>query len=176
MIKETPPPPPHGSADAPVAFGQRLASSADFWTLFHDGMGLVEETASYLDGMGKSESKTLSRVASVLFGTESMRLTTRLMQLASWLLLQRAINEGSISAARGDSERTKVTLGALSSATSGTVWSELPATLRQLIERSIRLQDRVMILDRSLRTDLEQGNQDNPVAQALDRLSAAFER
>ena len=174
MMKETPP--PQGSAAAPAAFGRRLVSSADFWTLFHEGMGLVEETASYLDGTGKSESRSLSRAASVLFGTESMRLTTRLMQLASWRLLQRAINEGSISEARGDSERTKVTLGAMSSATSGTGWPELPATLRQLIERSIKLQDRVMMLDRSLRTDLDRGNQDNPVAQAIDRLSAAFER
>ena len=30
-------------------------------------------------------------MASVLYAAESMRLTTRLMQMASWLLLQRAI-------------------------------------------------------------------------------------
>ena len=40
------------------------------------------------------ESRTLPREASFCYATESMRLTTRLMQLASWLLLQRAVNEG----------------------------------------------------------------------------------
>ena len=105
-----------------------------------------------------------------------MRLTTRLMQLASWLLLQRAVNEGSMSAVRGDSERSKVKLGALSTATEGPGWEELPATLRQLILRSIKLQERVMVLDRSLRADPEQGNAENPIALSLVRLTQAFDR
>ena len=33
------------------------------------------------------------------YASESMRLTTRLMQLASWLLLQRAVAEGELSVA-----------------------------------------------------------------------------
>ena len=34
-----------------------------------------------------------------------MRLTTRLMQLASWLLLQRAVNEGEITAENARTEK-----------------------------------------------------------------------
>ena len=41
-----------------------------------------------------------------------MRLTTRLMQLASWLLLHRAVNEGEIPLAQASKERTKVKLAA----------------------------------------------------------------
>src|SRR4051812_11121152 len=41
----------------PVSFGARLASSASFAGLFRDGMKLVEETASYLDGPGRKDSK-----------------------------------------------------------------------------------------------------------------------
>jgi regulator of CtrA degradation len=33
-----------------VSFSERLANSQVFSTLFRDGMALVEETASYLDG------------------------------------------------------------------------------------------------------------------------------
>ena len=37
-----------------------------------------------------------------------MRLTTRLMQLASWLLLHRAVKEGEMSLAQASKEKSKV--------------------------------------------------------------------
>ncbi|MGA7183672.1 MAG: DUF1465 family protein, partial [Pseudolabrys sp.] len=40
------------SETQPVSFGERLASSQVFADLFRDGMALVEETATYLDGPG----------------------------------------------------------------------------------------------------------------------------
>ena len=87
-----------------VSFAGHAASSAQFKVLYAEGMGLVEETASYLDGPGRSASKVLPRMASVLYAAESMRLTTRLMQMASWLLLQRAVNNGEMN-------REQVSLG-----------------------------------------------------------------
>src|SRR5471030_68512 len=77
-----------------VQFSERLTNSAAFGTLFREGMDLVEETAAYLDGAGRAEAKALERAVSLTYATESMRLTTRLMQLASWLLLHRAVKEG----------------------------------------------------------------------------------
>src|SRR5262245_61118257 len=86
------------TAEAPVKFGARLANSDAFKGMFREGMALVEETATYLDGPGRRESQVLSRATALAYATESMRLTTRLMQLASWLLLQRAVNEGDLTA------------------------------------------------------------------------------
>ena len=60
---------------------------------FNEGMALVEETAAYLDGEGRRDSKLLSRAAALSYAAESMKLTTRLMQIASWLLVQRAVRE-----------------------------------------------------------------------------------
>ena len=94
----------------PVSFGERLANSQAFADLFRDGMALVEETATYLDGPGRAESKKLARAAALAYATESMRLTTRLMQLASWLLLHRAVKEGEMSLAQANKEKTKVKL------------------------------------------------------------------
>src|ERR1700684_2480668 len=94
----------------PVSFGEKLAASQNFSQLFRDGMKLVEETAAYLDGPGRQESKRLDRTASLGYATESMRLTTRLMQLASWLLLHRAVNEGEMSLAQASKEKAKVKL------------------------------------------------------------------
>src|SRR5689334_6740278 len=92
----------------PVSFGAKLAASQAFSVLFRDGMALVEETAAYLDGHGRRESKALERSAAPAYATESMRLTTRLMQLASWLLLHRAVNEGEMSLAQANREKSKV--------------------------------------------------------------------
>src|SRR5258708_1724144 len=97
----------------PVSFGERLANSQVFADLFRDGMALVEETASYLAGPGRKESKKLERMAALAYATESMRLTTRLMQLASWLLLHRAVKEGEMSRAQANKEKTKVNLAAV---------------------------------------------------------------
>ena len=80
-----------------VSFGQKLVSSEAFRTLFREGMSLVEETAAYLDGDGREDSRKLARTAALAYATESMRLTTRLMQIASWLLIQRAANDGEIN-------------------------------------------------------------------------------
>src|SRR5258708_26119556 len=85
------------SDGALVQFSERLTNSTAFGNLFREGMDLVEETAAYLDGVGRSEAKALDRSVSLTYATESMRLTTRLMQLASWLLLHRAVKEGEMT-------------------------------------------------------------------------------
>ncbi len=160
--------------DEPVAFGRRLAGSETFRTMFREGMGLVEETASYLDRDGRRESKRLSRAGSLSYAAESMRLTTRLMQLASWLLLQRAMNEGDISAEQARHERAKVKLGGVSSSTDGPGWDDLPGRLKELIDRSLRLQERVIRLDAALRERPEAAAGDSPIARDLGRIAEAF--
>ena len=54
--------------------------------------------------------RSSTRSAALAYATESMRLTTRLMQLASWLLLHRAVKEGEMSLAQANKEKTKVKL------------------------------------------------------------------
>ncbi len=164
------------SSASPVAFGRRLAASEAFTAMFREGMALVEETATYLDGQGRRESQRLPRQAALTYATESMRLTTRLMQLASWLLLQRAVNEGDLSVEQASHERAKVKLSGLSSATGGTGWDELPAQLRLLIERSVALQERVLRLDGVLVGAAEAEPVENPVLSAQSRIAGAFQR
>ena len=159
--------------DEPVAFGRHLAGSDAFKAMFREGMALVEETATYLDADGRRESYRLSRAGSLAYATESMRLTKRLMQLASWLLLQRAVNEGDLTIDQANHERAKVKLGGMSSATEGPTWNDLPERLRHLIGRSMRLQERVIRLDEALRGE-PAAVQDNPVARDISRLVDAF--
>ncbi|MEZ5839288.1 MAG: DUF1465 family protein [Hyphomicrobiales bacterium] len=157
-----------------VRFGEKLAGSENFRTLFREGMALVEETASYLDGRGRDESRELPRPASLTYATESMRLTTRLMQIASWLLLQRAVNEGEMTAEQAGQEKNKVRLNRLSSAMAGAGWEDLPADFRDLIERSVRLQERVRHLDGVIYAEEAAEETSNPVAAQIGRLAEAF--
>ena len=124
-----------------VHLADRLTNSAAFGTLFREGMDLVEETAAYLDGLGRAEAKALDRAASLTYATESMRLTTRLMQLASWLLLHRAVKEGEMTLVQANREKTKVKLTAAEPGT-GEMLAKLPEQLQGLIARSMTLQAR----------------------------------
>ncbi|HEY2136506.1 MAG TPA: DUF1465 family protein [Xanthobacteraceae bacterium] len=160
----------------PVSFGARLAASQSFSTLFREGMKLVEETAAYLDGAGRQESKKLDRGASLCYATESMRLTTRLMQLASWLLLHRAVNEGEMSLAQANKEKTKVKL-AVGEPTDPEAVKALPEQLRGLIERSNKLHDQVRRLDATIHAPVpEDRTAASPIESQLGLLKAAFER
>src|ERR1700757_1788794 len=161
--------------ELPVSFGARLAASPSFAGLFRDGMKLVEETASYLDGPGRKDSKRLDRGAALCYATESMRLTTRLMQLASWLLLHRAVNEGEMSLAQANKEKSKVKL-ASQDAGDATTLELLPARLRDLIDRSLKLQDRGRRLDATIHSPGKADRAGNPVERQVNLLKAVFER
>jgi regulator of CtrA degradation len=164
------------SESALVQFSERLTNSAAFGTLFREGMDLVEETAAYLDGDGRTEAKALERSVSLTYATESMRLTTRLMQLASWLLLHRAVKEGEMTLTQANREKTKVKLSAADPGPEDMI-TKLPQQLQDLIARSMNLQSRVRRLDISIHTPAtERAPIGNPLVPQLNRLKAAFEQ
>jgi regulator of CtrA degradation len=165
------------SEAGPVSFSEKLANSQAFAALFRDGMALVEETASYLDGPGRRESKKLERGAALAYATESMRLTTRLMQLASWLLLHRAVKEGEMSLAQANKEKTKVKLSS-GEPNDETALKLLPVPLQKLIARSKELQQKVRRLDATIHPAAvaPRPAATSPVEHQLGLLKAAFER
>ncbi len=163
------------ASDQPIAFADRFAGSATFRELFREGMALVEETAAYLDGPGRLESRQLGRNATLAYTTESMRLTTRLMQMASWLLLQRAVSEGELSTADAGREKAKVRLdGPSGGPNNREAFEQLPAALRDLIDRSNRLQARLRHIDQAIYGPKPRAAGANPVASSLGRLADAF--
>lgn len=156
-----------------VSFGDRLAGSDAFKLLFREGMLLVEEAAAYLDGPGRRESRLLARGDGVAYASESMRLTTRLMQMASWLLLQRAVNEGDCSVAQAQSDKHKVPLSHQELACAPDVFARLPARLQELALQSQRLQARIMHLDKLIHGEGVQPEAPAVLGQ-IEALRAAF--
>lgn len=71
-------------------------------------MALVEDTANYLDGEGREASKALGRDAALAYAGASMRLTTQLMQIASWLLVLRAVREGEMKVLEAGEQKYRI--------------------------------------------------------------------
>jgi regulator of CtrA degradation len=147
-----------------------FARSELFDRTFREGMELVEDTASYLDGDGRRESKLLSRAAALAYAGESMKLTTRLMQIASWLLVQRAVREGDMTALAACETRYRLAERKVDEPTH----PELPIALVEYLVRAEKLYDRVLHLDRRMYLDEPEEEAVNPVQSQLDRLAAAF--
>ncbi|ACI94426.1 probable transcriptional regulator, AraC family [Afipia carboxidovorans OM5] len=160
--------------DGLILLSEHFTNSPAFQELFRDGMDLVEETAAYLDGDGRIEAKALERAVGLTYATESMRLTTRLMQLASWLLLHRAVREGEMTLNQANREKTKVRLTAAEPGAADLI-TRLPERLQQLITRSMELQTKVRRLDATMHAERKDDVAGNPLMPQLDRLRAAFE-
>lgn len=160
-----------------IRLADRKVYSDSFKPFYREGMDLVEEAASYLDGDGREESRGLSNEAAALYASESMRLTTRLMQIASWLLLQRAARNGEMSRAQVTAEKNKLRLNTPSAEQSTAGWSEMPERFVDLIEHSLRLQERVRKTDQEVYGELLSFRppvQQNQVSQQLVLLKTAF--
>lgn len=148
-----------------------FAASELFDRTFSEGMELVEETAAYLDGDGRRESKLLSRASALAYAGESMKLTTRLMQVASWLLVQRAVREGDMAPEAACEPRYR--LNERKTETEVTD-PELPIALVEYLVRADKLYDRALYLDRRMYLDAPDDEPVNPVQSQMDRLAAAF--
>jgi regulator of CtrA degradation len=163
-----------------ISLAERRVFSSSFRPLYDEGMRLVEQAAEYLDGEGRTEAKRLSRVAATLYAAESMRLTTRLMQIASWLLLQRAANSGEMTRDQVASEKTKVRLDTASAQADVAGWDELPDAFRDIVARSLRLQSLVRRMDEEIygsEANAPRRVQQavaNPVSEQLTLLNTAF--
>ncbi len=127
---------------------QAFTGSALFSRTFDEGMALVEETARYLDGPGREEQRNLPRKTAMLYAGESMRVTTRLMQAASWLLVQRAVSEGDMDPEDAQSERYRLGSKEICLGSPPEEGIEtLPQMLQTLMERSDNLYRRIARLD-----------------------------
>jgi regulator of CtrA degradation len=149
---------------------QPFAGSALFNRTFEEGMSLVEEAARYFDGRGREDARGLPGQTAMLYSSESLRVTTRLMQAASWLLVQRAVHEGDMAAEEAAAERYRLGSKEICLGSRGEDALALPHTLQTLLTRSERLYIRVARLEAVLRGP----EQSAGVRAQFERLEQAF--
>src|SRR5262249_18824842 len=99
----------------------------------------------------------------------------RLMQLASWLLLHRAVKEGEMSLAQANKEKAKVKLASGEHSDEQNI-RLLPERLRALIERSKALQRAVRRLGATMHATPARLGRSSPGARQIGLLKGAFER
>jgi len=162
---------PNG-AETPSTNALTFSGSELFKRTFEEGMSMVEETATYLDGKGRAESKLLPSKAALAYAGESMRLTTRLMQVASWLLVQRAVAEGEMTIEEASKDKYRLGAREICRGRRNDNADLLPGKLVDLLDRSMHLYERVERLDQLL-YGKTQGVPAGLNAQ-MNRLQAAF--
>ncbi|WP_081871473.1 DUF1465 family protein [Parvularcula oceani] len=144
-----------------------------FANLFANGMELVEETANYLDNDGRKASRDLSREAALAYAGVSMRLTTRLMQIASWLLVLRAVREGEMT--QSEARDDKYRIGPMERRPASEPAAGMPRDLQALIAQTDTLYARITRLDHDLfASEEEAAPATNDAAGQLAVLRDAF--
>ena len=143
-----------------------------FARTFREGMALVEETANYLDGEGREASKALSRDAALAYAGASMRLTTQLMQIASWLLVLRAVREGEMALSEAGDPKYRVEHKDESVASLHA--DGMPDRLIELVEDAQQLFSRISRLDKDLFSESATEPNESDAAGQQRALLAAF--
>ncbi len=104
----------------------------------------------------------------VAFSCESLKVTTRLMHVIAWLLTQRAIAAGELTATQALDPARR--LGS-SPATDASLLERFPAQAQGVIGSSIDLHRRVALLDAAGAGEMPVVS---PARSMLDRLATAF--
>ncbi len=160
--------------DSPGTHALTFTEGKVFAKVFIDGMALVEETAAYLDGPGRKLSSTLAREASLTYAAWSMELTTRLMQAASWLVMQKAVRDGDMDRGDATQKKYRISRDEVALDASAQRGRGLPDVFLDLVERSEALFERICRLDAAIYGQAEQAGA-SPVNRQLDALRKAAE-
>lgn len=159
-----------GVSDTETAGAATFVHSEVFARTFREGMTLVEDTANYLDGEGREASKALGRDAALAYAGASMRLTTQLMQIASWLLVLRAVREGEM--ALNEAADAKYRIDADPESHRDYLAEGLPEHLVLLIDNARQLFARIRRLDTNLFGDEAADNESDAAGQQRALLKA----
>ena len=161
---------PHEGGDSQDGFtGGKL-----FDTVFARGMALVEETATYLDGPGRENAKTLPREASLTYSAWSMELTTRLMQAASWLVMQKAVRDGEMRREEAAARKYRIRREEQPLDAAAQQGLGLPQRFLDLVMRSEALFEQICRLDDALYGQRATAAP-NPVNEQISQLQRAAE-
>ena len=112
--------------------------------LYTEAMLLADEARAYFDDAARDERLALDPMARVGFACESLKVTTRVMHIVAWLLTQRAVESGELTAS--DGRRPERRLGR-ANPTDEAQAEQLPETAQRLIAASSDLYARIQRLD-----------------------------
>jgi len=137
-------------------------------SLYTEAMVLADEARSYFDQHGRDDRESLDPLLRVGFSCESLKVTTRLMQVIAWLLTQRAVEAGELSPAQARTQARR--LGEAAESDPSAI-ERLPAGAVHLVQASQELYARVRRLDEG---SGQADPQSSPARTLLSRLERSF--
>lgn len=141
-------------------------------SLYLEAMSLADEARGYFDREGAADRSRLDPVTRVAFSCESLKVTTRLMHVVSWLLVQKAVQAGELEAAEAAHPDRR--LGRASDTDDPARLAQLPGRSRDIVERSRDLYDRVSRLDAQIGAEPSDGEAGGGARALLDRLRSSL--
>jgi regulator of CtrA degradation len=137
-------------------------------SLYVEAMLLADEARAYFDRHGREDRMQLDPIVRVGFSCESLKITTRLMHVIAWLLTQRAVEAGELSA--GQARSTARRLGEAPESDEALL-AQLPEPALALVHASRDLYARIERLDRGSALAAPQAS---PARSLLSRLERSL--
>jgi len=117
---------------------------------YDETLDLMVEARNYLAYVERRERQRAGVVASLRMSCEAMRVTSRLTQVMAWLMMQRAVVEGEISADEAMVDRNRLSGASVCLDETFNDDESLPRGLRSLMDRSFRLYVRIARIEEQM--------------------------
>jgi regulator of CtrA degradation len=137
-------------------------------SLYVEAMVLADEARAYFDSAGRDDRLALDPRVRIGFACESLKVTTRLMQIIAWLMTQRALTAGEL--APSDATGAERRLGDAQESDEA-VLPLLPEAAVALIRSSRELYDRIRRIEEGSVPDEPQAS---PARSLLNRLQRSL--
>lgn len=123
------------------------APTAFFGKTFEEALTLVIEARDYVAGRLAFDRETVGLERQLVVDCETLRLTSRLTHAMAWLMIQRAIHEGELTADDARDEENRLGGHDVCLFNEAETLAQLPKRLQSLMTRSHALYERVARLD-----------------------------
>ena len=122
-------------------------NKATFTRTYDETLDLIVEARDYM--RFNQPGKTRGRVPAndLRVSCEALRVTSRLTQVMAWLMMQRAVCEGEITAGEACEEKNRLSGHAVCLDVTAANDDNLPPGLRSLLHRSLQLYQRISRLE-----------------------------
>jgi regulator of CtrA degradation len=123
------------------------AETMFFSRTYDEALDLIVEARNYMVHSRPTGRRVRPSGDNLRLSCEALRVTSRLTQVMAWLMLQRAVQDGEISAQEACDEKNRLSGQSVCLDDGGGEDNDIPAGLRSLLSRSLSLYKRISRLE-----------------------------
>lgn len=145
--------------------------------LYQEAVNMADEARTYFAMYSKLDREKLPPIDRVLYTCESLRISTRLMHVISWLMVRKAVARGEISAEDGLRAERRLGDAELCQMTEADALRRMPPMVASLSYRSQSVFDRAWRMEQDMLAMAENGHGPSLGIGAralLDRLESVY--